>query len=282
MTLSIKILLSFLERKILADLLPEHSNRLKLESKNGRVVEFTLDESQAILKALKTDHGDSMHFEVRAMESVTERLSKAIEDSQGIGAIPIGKRLYQFKITLNDSEPTIWRRIQVRECTLDKLHEHIQTAMGWTNSHLHRFRVNEKIYGDPELLDDGFEDDEPFIDSTMLKISKIVPKDGKQMRFVYEYDFGDGWRHDVLFEGCLSIETGVRYPICLEGDRNCPPEDVGGMGGYAEYLEALADPSHEQHDEMLQWRGQFDPEAFDAMKVTRRMQRGLPNWRKKK
>lgn len=187
--------------------------------------------------------------------------------------------VYQFKTTLKGIKPPIWRRIQTKDCTLDKLHEHIQTAMGWTNSHLHQFKIGGVIYGDPELLYEGWEDETPPVNSLRIKMSKIVPADGKRFRFEYEYDFGDGWEHEVLFEGCLQAEKGNRYPLCLEGERACPPEDVGGIHGYQEFLEAIADPKHEEHDSYLQWGGPFDPEAFDAHAATREMRKGLPNWR---
>ena len=186
-------------------------------------------------------------------------------------------QLFQFKITLNDSKPVIWRRIQVRDGTLDELHEHIQTAMGWTNSHLHQFEIDGKRYGNPELLDDGFMDFE-CVDSTTTRISDVVPSDGSRFRFLYEYDFGDDWQHEVLFEGCPPAESDQQYPLCVEGEQACPPEDVGGIWGYAEFLQALADPRHEQHDELLDWSGPFDPAAFDAAEATRAMQDGLPAW----
>lgn len=151
--------------------------------------------------------------------------------------------------------------------------------MGWTNSHLHRFKIEGKEYGDPDLL---FDDVEPleFEDSTSIKISETLPKSGKRLLFEYEYDFGDGWDHDVLFEGCVQAERGKRYPVCLEGARHCPPEDVGGTPGYEEFLEAVVDPEHERHDEFLRWAGgRFDPEGFDAVKMTKKMRRGLPDWR---
>jgi hypothetical protein len=167
----------------------------------------------------------------------------------------------------------------VKDGTLDKLHEHIQTAMGWTNSHLHRFQIGGKEYGDPDLLDDGFDDHE-FADSTSTRFSAILPKSGKPFPFEYEYDFGDGWHHEVLFEGCLRAERGKRYPVCIEGARACPPEDVGGTGGYEEFVEAITDPENEDHDGILEWAGgAFDAEAFDPVKVTKRMKRGLPDWR---
>jgi len=251
-----------------------------LDEKNPRKIPFTLDELKAIQQKAKdaipnAESGIRRNF----FRHVLHEANKAIGDSDGIGSIPPTERLYQFRITLVDSERPIWRRIQVRDCSLDKFHERIQTAMGWTNSHLHRFEIDGERYGDPELLDDGFEDYD-YLDSTQTKISEIVPNSGKRLRLWYDYDFGDGWRHEVLFEGCLPAEKGQRYPVCVEGDRNCPPEDVGGVGGYAEFLEALADPAHERHDEFVRWASRFDPEAFDAGKRTKAMRRGLPDWRK--
>ena len=129
--------------------------------------------------------------------------------------------LFQFKITLMESEPPIWRRIQVKDCTLDKLHEHIQTAMGWTNSHLHEFEINGQRHGDPDLLDDGFEDFE-CIDSTKTIISDIVPEGRKRFAFRYEYDFGDGWDHAVVFEGYPPVEKGQEVPALPGGGTGLP------------------------------------------------------------
>ncbi len=189
--------------------------------------------------------------------------------------------LFQFKITLLGHRPSIWRRIQVQDCTLDKLHEHIQTAMGWTDSHLHQFEIQGKRYGDPELLDDDFDDldDLDCLDSTSTLVSEILPKAGKRFAFKYEYDFGDSWQHEILFEGCPPLEKGKKYPLCLEGERACPPEDCGGAWGFADYLEALADPEHERHEELLEWDGPFDPNKFDPKQATSRMRKGLPDWR---
>src|SRR5271157_4079742 len=105
--------------------------------------------------------------------------------------------VYQFKITLLESNPPIWRRIQVKDCTLDKLHEHIQTAMGWTNSHLHHFKIGEKYYGDPMLMQENFEE-MAYEDSTTTNLSDIIPKNAKKFKFIYEYDFGDSWYHEIL------------------------------------------------------------------------------------
>jgi hypothetical protein len=136
----------------------------------------------------------------------------------------------QLKITLLDIEPPIWRRIQTRDCTLDALHDVLQVVMGWENSHLHRFEINGQAFGDPDLFEEDFVESD-MRDSRKTMLSQIVPKDGKRCRFIYEYDFGDGWRHEIVFEGNPEVQPGVIYPACLEGERGCPPEDVGGTGG---------------------------------------------------
>lgn len=272
-------LLTAAQRKVVADLLPTLADRMKLDEKNPRTISFTAEELETIRQKAEAagPHAEN-GMKRNSLGHVVDAVTKALEVSEGIGSIPASERLYQFKITLLESQPPIWRRIQVKDSSLDKLHERIQTAMGWTNSHLHQFEIDGDRWGDPELLDDGFEDFE-CVDSTVTKISEIIPKDGKRFQFLYEYDFGDGWEHEVLFEGCLRSEKGGRYPLCIEGERNCPPEDVGGVWGYAEFLEAIANPKHEEHDRMLEWAGEFDPEEFDAASTTKAMRRGLPDWR---
>lgn len=128
------------------------------------------------------------------------------------------------------------------------------------------------------LLVDGFDDFE-CMDSTRTKIGKIVPATGKRFSFKYEYDFGDGWEHEILFEGSPKKEPGKKYPLCLEGERTCPPEDIGGIYGFYEFLEALADPKRERHAEFMEWGGNFDPKSFDAGQATKAMMKGLPDWR---
>jgi hypothetical protein len=187
--------------------------------------------------------------------------------------------LFQFKITLLGVKPPIWRRIQVQDCTLDKLHEHIQTAMGLTNSHLHRFEIQGQRYGDPELLDDGFEDFD-CEDSTTTMVSEMLPKSGKRFAFKYEYDSGDSWEHEALLEGNPPVDPKAKYPLCLEGERACPPEDCGGVWGYSDFLAAIRNPKHEEHKSMLEWiGGRFDSEKFDPKRVTKAMKKGLPAWR---
>jgi hypothetical protein len=271
------------QRRVVAAILPDLHSRLLLDQTNQRTLQFTLVEMKEIAEACRAAVSQApTGTERNSLHHVVDAAERAMEKSaQGkIHRIPASERLYQFKITLKDIEPPIWRRIQVKDCRLDKLHEHIQTAMGWTNSHLHQFTITGVIHGDPQLLYEGWEDETPPVNSLRTEVSRIIPEDGSRFAFTYEYDFGDGWEHEVLFEGCLRAEKGARYPLCVEGERACPPEDVGGTHGYEEYLEAMADPKHEEHEEFMEWRGPFNPEAFDAQATTRRMQRGLPNWRK--
>ncbi len=273
------------QRRTVAGLLPHLEPRLLLDQANQRTLRFSLGEIKEIAQAARAAvPGTSCGMKRNSLRHVVWAAEEAVAKyAEGkIGRIPASERLYQFKITLEDIQLPIWRRIQVKDCTLDELHEHIQTAMGWTNSHLQQFKIAGRVFGDPELISEGFEDDSEVVSSLESRLSSVVPEDGKRFRFEYEYDFGDSWEHEVLFEGCSRAEKGVRYPLCLEGERACPPEDVGGTYGYQEYLEAMADPDHEEHSEYLAWRGPFAPEAFDARATTRRMRRGLPNWREEK
>ncbi len=170
--------------------------------------------------------------------------------------------IYQLKVTLRESKPPIWRRLEVPGNTsLAKLHDILQIAMGWTNSHLHQFEVNKQFYSDPTF---GLED--------TLSEKRITLADlglQSKMRFSYEYDMGDDWQHDILVEKIVDPEPGVRYPRCLTGKRACPPEDCGGIYGYDDVLDAIGDPQNPEHDEWLTWLGgEFDPEAFDQAVVT--------------
>jgi hypothetical protein len=185
--------------------------------------------------------------------------------------------VYRFKITLKDSDPAIWRRIETTDVTLEKLHALIQTAMGWTNSHLHQFEIAGSRYTDLRFMRNDL-DDFGAIDYSGLRVSDLVAKHGAKLRMGYEYDFGDGWQHEVVLEEVTESEPGIRYPRCIEGARACPPEDVGGVYGFADYVEAITNPSHSEHDDYLEWNGPFDPAEFDAAKATQRMTKGLPTW----
>ena len=195
-----------------------------------------------------------------------------------VGQASDGKAtVYRFKIALQDTYPVIWRRIETKDIMLGKLHELIQTAMGWTDSHLHQFAIGSVQYTDPRFMEGPF-NDFGALDYSGIRISDLVSKHGSKLRMSYEYDFGDSWQHDVVLEKVTEAEPGITYPRCVDGERACPPEDVGGVYGYAYYLEAIADPNHSEHDEFVKWNGSFDPAKFDAAKATRRMKKGLPAW----
>jgi hypothetical protein len=169
-------------------------------------------------------------------------------------------KIYQLKITLKYIRPPIWRRVEVPDdVTLDELHLILQAAMGWTNSHLHQFRVGKIYYGEPSI--DEFSDLN-LKDESKARLNKVLSRPKQKM--IYEYDFGDGWEHEILLEKILPRDSTAKYPRCLGGARACPPEDCGGTGGYVNFLEAISDPDHEEHDEYLDWiGGEFDPEKFD-------------------
>jgi hypothetical protein len=167
-------------------------------------------------------------------------------------------KIYQLKITLRDSKPPIWRRVLVTgSINLYELHEVIQIVMGWTDSHLHQFIIGGECFSlpDPDAM-------RPLKDELSFQLKQVAPQE--KAKFIYEYDFGDSWEHQILVEKISQPDPEISYPICIKGKRACPPEDVGGMWGYEEFLEALNDPYHQKHDMFLDWWGQqFDSEAFD-------------------
>ncbi len=172
-------------------------------------------------------------------------------------------RIYQLKVTLGNIHPPIWRRIQVQDdMTLPRLHAVLQIALDWTNSHLHGFKANGQFYSEPSP--DYYDLD--VIDEGQVRLSQIAPEIGS--RFIYEYDFGDSWNHELVVEEILTPQKGVEYPRCMDGKRSRPPEDVGGAWGYEEFLKAIRDRRHPEHDEYLQWvGGKFDPEAFNLQRA---------------
>ena len=166
-------------------------------------------------------------------------------------------RIYQLKVTLKWSKPPIWRRLQVRGNTkLNTLHAVLQIAMGWCDGHLHVFESGGTHYGEPDPDFPG-----SMRDESNIRLDRIAQEGGT---FRYEYDFGDGWEHEIRIEKILDPEPGIRYPRCLAGKRACPPEDCGGVPGYEHLLQVLADPKDEEHQDILEWLGEgFDSEAFD-------------------
>ena len=132
--------------------------------------------------------------------------------------------------------------------------------MGWANYHLYQFTIGGATYSRPDF---ELELDEE--DAQKVKLAQVV---SEKDRFVYEYDFGDSWEHELLVEKISQPEKGKRYPLCLTGKRACPPEDCGGIWGYTDLLEIIQDPDHEEYEEMMDWLGgEFDPEVFNIDEV---------------
>jgi hypothetical protein len=157
----------------------------------------------------------------------------------------------------------IWRRIEVdADVTLFRLHQILQVVMGWTDSHLHQYRRGSLYYGqsDPEF---GLRRE----NERRIRLNEVLrrPKD----RMVYEYDFGDGWEHDVVLESAGVVVADAPSVRVVAGKGACPPEDVGGIGGYYRFLEAIQDPKNPEHEDMLEWGGPFDPKAFDPDEINK-------------
>lgn len=171
----------------------------------------------------------------------------------------LAEAAYTLKITLSGSKPPIWRRFCLPGAvTLDRLHDVIQIVMGWQETHLHRFEIAHRCYEEKSE-----ESEADALNEGEYRLCDLVA--GKGDRFTYEYDFGDGWRHVLLIEAVTRPPAGHGACVaCLDGRRRCPPEDVGGSDGYAEFLSALGDPDHPERASYLEWcGGDFDPAAFD-------------------
>ena len=216
------------------------------------------------------------------------------------------KRLiYELRITLKGSKPLIWRRVAVpADIKLGRLHEVIQIAMGWTDSHLHQFLLRDKgLKPDPQEMARRFQQggwDAEFIgrmrgercfvvketpwgepsemegeDEDRITLSEVCPQ--VKSKLTYEYDFGDGWEHTIEVQKIAESKPGVACPVCLAGKKACPPEDCGGIWGYYDLLKTVADPHAEDHEDMTEWLGgNFDPDAFDLEEVNAI----LADWRK--
>lgn len=175
--------------------------------------------------------------------------------------------IYQIKVTLLGTSPPIWRRLLVpADVTLAQLHDVLQTAMGWDDGHMHEFSIGQRRIGRPDPEDRlmGI----PSVENERtVRLSGILGRVGSKA--IYTYDFGDSWEHGIVLEKRLPVEQNIMYPVCTDGQLACPPEDCGGIPGFYDLVEALNDPNHERHEEMLDWIGDFDPQAFSADKVNR-------------
>lgn len=192
----------------------------------------------------------------------------------------------RLKITLNDVKPVVRRRVEVPlTLRLDRLHFTIQAAMGWTNSHLYEIRAGDvgwsTLYPEADWPDD-------FLDARKARLADVLDDVGtKTLRYLY--DFGDGWTHTIKVERLIDPEPGVVYPRLIEAVGRCPPEDVGGPPGYAEFVDAMNDPKHERHAEFAEWiGGEFDPDiinphslAQDVAELAKQWSRSLTAKRKR-
>ena len=173
---------------------------------------------------------------------------------------------YLLKVTLKGVPDTIWRRFVVpSDMNLDELHDVLQTVMGWRHCHLHAFTVGKQRYNPAmAMMEDDFPDDLPEEKYTLADIAR---KKGVKIR--YEYDFGDSWEHEIVVENTDYSNPDWPYPVyCIEGVRACPPEDCGGVYGYMDFCEAMADKNHPEHRELKEWfGGKYDPDRFDLAKV---------------
>lgn len=179
------------------------------------------------------------------------------------------QEIYQIQISLKASKPKIWRRILISsDLPLADFHKLIQTTMGWDNVHLHQFVKDDIFYTKKATNDDLFCDlaDPDDVDYMDLVVSSLLKKEKDKM--IYEYDFGDGWAHNIVLEKIISAEKALKQPLCLAGKGNCPPEDCGGIWGYKDILAVVKQPEHKDYNNYLEWLGaDFDPEYFDKDEI---------------
>ena len=258
--------LTHTQRRHVAELLPALAERLPAESAKPVVVRLTDAELARYVATLDKA--------VRAAESGTRRnaLRSALDAGTQAAAEAEARRAtpaFAVKIKLLGTRPPVWRQILIDDCTLDELHHYIQDAMGWENCHMHDFRLGKRRFGDPRVdLDDE--------DETQVKLSELLPL-GKN-RFIYQYDFGDSWEHELKVTPAKPAEAALERPLCLGGELACPPEDCGGVMGYADLLTAHEMPDSELAAEVRETFGEFNPTPFSAAKATDRLRGKGPRW----
>jgi hypothetical protein len=256
--------------------LPAHlSERLAAKGTVANATQFTLDELDDLLDhvggAVYRARGNERQKVLRIAEKVSKLLGSDIDPDDMPGRRPPKKAdiVFQIKMTLRGIDPPIWRRIQMKDCTLEQLHALIQVTMGWEFEHLYRFNIGGAEYADLDMTRD-----EDVEDAGEVRLSEVIPERNRRPRFLYEYDFGDEWIQQLIVEERFPPEGGVKYPLCVAGQRACPPEDCGGPWAYLDFVEAVSNPGHRKHEEMLEWvGGEFDPERFDLAAVNNELQR---------
>jgi hypothetical protein len=200
---------------------------------------------------------------------------KKVTKLNGNGSGSQDMRLYQLKITLKGSDPAIWRRVVVRSDTpLDILHAIIQCVMPWEAEHMHQFIAGHTCYAEQADEVEGMDE---TLDEAEYTLADLAPAARK--KFVYEYDFGDGWEHEVEVEKVLPPDPSFKDAVCVAGANACPPEDCGGIQGFYRLLEVLADPDDPEHEEMAEWVGDdWDAKRFDLARANadlKRLKQGM-------
>lgn len=260
------------------DTIPADVHRLlEVDSKSEKT--FALNSRQSLVLGMAATEAmqEVSPSKQRTLDGILERLGDGMSeamideeegsDSEFARPKPTSA-VYRLKITLENTKPAIWRRIEVADSSLGVLHEIIQDAMGWMNCHMHEFQAGGDRFTMAEM--DEFGDEEDAYDEDYVLLSQVIDNGIKKLR--YWYDFGDDWWHTIKIEKTLEPESDVIYPRCLGGACACPPEDVGGVWGYYNFLDALNDPQHEQHGFFKEWYERvFDPESFSVDAVNGRL-----------
>lgn len=180
----------------------------------------------------------------------------------------MAETIYRLKITLAGTKPAIWRRLETPGCDLETLQELIQAALGWHGGHLWSFETELGSFGMP--ADSMWDDEDMWEPATKMSLERVVEAGGK--RFSYVYDMGDNWEHRILVEKVIAAEEGVSYPRVVKGELACPPEDCGGVWGYADLVEIMRNPKHPEFEERLEWLGgSFDPDRFEMDEANARV-----------
>ena len=178
-------------------------------------------------------------------------------------AIDSFTQIATLRIDLKDSDPPIWREVEVpTSITLKVLHDIVQAAMGWFNYHLWEMMIDGQAYGIP--MDDGWGAPPPK-NASRVRLRDIL--DPGTTMIAYSYDFGDDWQHTLTLSDVRQSDLAIAYPRFIAGERNCPPEDCGGISGFYEMLDARSDPTHEEHADICRWLDDYDPEELDIFPI---------------
>ncbi len=263
---AIEVTLSKVQRRYLAELIPERTTWLSIDDSGMQSISLPIEELIELAAKLEsnrqTETGSRKNAAAKSLKAIEKATLGHCQRMTKVGTV------YRLRIELDQIDPMIWRTIEVPDCSLYDLHQAIQAAMGWRDDHMFAFTIGSTdYYGSPIGGSDGHGRGK---DSTKFNISDAL---GGQKRFAYEYDFGDSWQHTIIVEDAASKPL-IGAGRCLAGENACPPEDCGGIYGYYELVEMLRDPDvTADDDERKEWYEDFDPNAFDVTRANAIMQR---------